>query len=68
MTRMDYSSAGVDIDAAAKTMEKIRRLARKTFTAGTLGDIGSFGGLFRLDTSNTETRSWLQARTESGRS
>ncbi len=51
MPRMDYSSAGVDIDAAAKTMEKIRRLARKTFTAGTLGDIGSFGGLFRLDAS-----------------
>ena len=48
---MDYSSAGVDIDAAAKTMEKIRLLARKTFTPDALGDIGSFGGLFRLDTS-----------------
>jgi phosphoribosylformylglycinamidine cyclo-ligase len=48
---MDYSSAGVDIDAAAKAKEKIRRLARKTFTADVLGDIGSFGGLFRLDTS-----------------
>jgi len=48
---MDYSSAGVDIDAAAKAKEKIRRLARKTFTADALGDIGSFGGLFRLDTS-----------------
>jgi phosphoribosylformylglycinamidine cyclo-ligase len=51
MTRMDYSSAGVDIEAAAKAKEKIRQLARKTFTTGTLGDIGSFGGLFRLDTS-----------------
>jgi len=48
---MDYSSAGVDIDAAAKAKEKIRRLARKTFTADALSDIGSFGGLFRLDTS-----------------
>ena len=48
---MDYTSAGVDIDAAAKAKERIRRLARKTFTADALGDIGSFGGLFRLDTN-----------------
>lgn len=47
---MDYVSAGVDIEAAAKAKEKIRRLARTTFTADALGDIGGFGGLFRLDT------------------
>ncbi|MGH9320252.1 MAG: phosphoribosylformylglycinamidine cyclo-ligase [Vicinamibacteria bacterium] len=48
---MDYRSAGVDIDAATKTLVKIRELARSTFRPEVLSDIGSFGGLFRLDTS-----------------
>lgn len=48
---MDYRSAGVDIDAAQRAKSRIRDLARATFDANTLGDIGSFGGLFRLDTS-----------------
>ena len=48
---MDYRSAGVDIDAATKTVGKIRELARSTFRPEVLSDIGSFGGLFRLDTA-----------------
>jgi phosphoribosylformylglycinamidine cyclo-ligase len=47
---MDYRSAGVDIDAATRAKKKIRGLVRGTFTPDTLGDIGAFGGLFRLDT------------------
>ncbi len=47
---MDYRSAGVDIDAATKALEKVREAARSTYQPGTLSDIGSFGGLFRLDT------------------
>jgi phosphoribosylformylglycinamidine cyclo-ligase len=47
---MDYRSAGVDIDAATRAKKKMRDLVRSTFTPGTLGDIGAFGGLFRLDT------------------
>lgn len=46
---MDYRSAGVDIDAAHRAKDKIRDLVRGTFRPETLGDIGSFGGLFRLD-------------------
>src|SRR4051812_8038241 len=46
---MDYKSAGVDIDAANETVRRIKGLARSTFTAGVLSEIGSFGGLFRLD-------------------
>jgi phosphoribosylformylglycinamidine cyclo-ligase len=46
---MDYRSAGVDIDAAHRANTKIRELVRGTFRPETLGDIGSFGGLFRLD-------------------
>jgi phosphoribosylformylglycinamidine cyclo-ligase len=48
---MDYRSAGVDIDAATRAVGKIRELARTTFRPEVLSDIGSFGGLFRLDTT-----------------
>jgi phosphoribosylformylglycinamidine cyclo-ligase len=44
-----YREAGVDIDAGNETVRRIRALARATFTPGVLSDIGSFGGLFRLD-------------------
>src|SRR5687768_16295485 len=47
---MDYKAAGVDIDAGTETVRRIRVLARSTFTSGVLSDIGSFGGLFRLET------------------
>ena len=47
---MDYRSAGVDIDAGNEAVRRIRALARSTFTPGVLSDIGSFGGLFRMDT------------------
>jgi phosphoribosylformylglycinamidine cyclo-ligase len=46
---MDYKASGVDIDAGNETVRRIRALARSTFTPGVLSDIGSFGGLFRLD-------------------
>jgi phosphoribosylformylglycinamidine cyclo-ligase len=46
---MDYKAAGVDIDAGNETVRRIRGLARSTFTSGVLSEIGSFGGLFRLD-------------------
>src|SRR4029077_1237940 len=46
---MDYKDSGVDIDAGNETVRRIRSLARGTFTPGVLSDIGSFGGLFRLD-------------------
>jgi phosphoribosylformylglycinamidine cyclo-ligase len=48
---MDYRSAGVDIDAATRAVSRIRELARSTFRPEVLSDIGSFGGLFRLDTT-----------------
>jgi phosphoribosylformylglycinamidine cyclo-ligase len=48
---MDYKGAGVDIDAGNETVRRIRGLARSTFTSGVLSDVGSFGGLFRLDVS-----------------
>src|SRR5213083_883095 len=41
-----YKHAGVDIDAANRATEKIKELARQTFNARTLSEIGSFGGMF----------------------
>jgi phosphoribosylformylglycinamidine cyclo-ligase len=41
-----YSDAGVSIDAGNRATEKIKRLARETFNARTLSEIGSFGGMF----------------------
>jgi phosphoribosylformylglycinamidine cyclo-ligase len=48
---MDYKASGVDIDAGNETVRRIKALAKSTFTAGVLSEIGSFGGLFRLDTT-----------------
>jgi phosphoribosylformylglycinamidine cyclo-ligase len=47
----NYREAGVDIDAGNETVRRIKSIARTTFTPGVLSEIGSFGGLFRLDTS-----------------
>jgi len=46
---ISYKDAGVDIDAANDAKERIKRLARSTFTPNVLTEIGSFGGMFRAD-------------------
>ena len=43
---VSYSDAGVDIDAATRATDRIKELARTTFNARTLSEIGSFGGMF----------------------
>jgi len=44
-----YADAGVDIDRANRTKQRIKYLAHKTFTWGVLSEIGGFGGLFAVD-------------------
>ena len=44
-----YADAGVNIDRANRTKQRIKYLAHKTFTRGVLSDIGGFGGLFSVD-------------------
>ena len=44
-----YADAGVDINRANKTKQRIKYLAHKTFTRGVLSEIGGFGGLFSVD-------------------
>lgn len=48
---ISYRDAGVDIDAANEAKDRIKRLARETFTPNVLTEIGSFGGIFRADFS-----------------
>jgi len=48
---MDYREAGVDISAADAAKGRIKALARATFNASVLSEIGSFGGMFRPDLS-----------------
>jgi phosphoribosylformylglycinamidine cyclo-ligase len=45
---MRYRDAGVDIDAARRAKARIKRLARQTFSARVLKDVGAFGGFFAL--------------------
>lgn len=50
MTRhFSYRDAGVDIDAANEAKERIKQLARSTFTPNVMTEIGSFGGMFRAE-------------------
>jgi phosphoribosylformylglycinamidine cyclo-ligase len=46
---MTYSDAGVNIEAASRAKEEIKKLVRETFTENVLSDIGGFGALFRAD-------------------
>jgi len=46
-----YKKSGVDIDKANSFVEKITPLIESTYTKGTLGTIGNFGGFFKPDFS-----------------
>ena len=41
------AGAGVDIDVKMGALRRAKKDIRKTFTQGVVGDIGSFGGLFK---------------------
>jgi phosphoribosylformylglycinamidine cyclo-ligase len=44
-----YADAGVDIDRATRTKQRIKYLAHKTFTKGVLSEIGGYGGLYSIN-------------------
>lgn len=48
----DYREAGVNIEAGEEVVRRIRPLAKSTFRPEVVGDIGAFGGLFRLAKEN----------------
>jgi phosphoribosylformylglycinamidine cyclo-ligase len=53
---LTYRDAGVDIDAKMRAIQRIKGIARGTFRAGVLGEIGSFGGLFDLGAAGSWRR------------
>ncbi|MGH9885601.1 MAG: phosphoribosylformylglycinamidine cyclo-ligase [bacterium] len=48
--RLDYRTAGVDIDAADDAKHRIKAHVLSTLTAGARGEFGGFGGMFRVPT------------------
>lgn len=42
-----YAEAGVDIDVMMNALNRAKKEIRSTFTKSVMGDIGSFGGLFK---------------------
>ena len=48
MKKMDYKSAGVDIDAGNEAVDRIKDHAQLTFTKNVLTGLGSFGSLYSL--------------------
>ncbi len=45
---LSYRDAGVDIEAGAQLVERIKPAIKKTHRPGVLGGLGGFGGLFEL--------------------
>lgn len=50
----DYKNAGVDIKAGEEAVEKIKGLAKSTFTPNVLRGIGLFGSFYELDIKKYE--------------
>jgi len=48
MSKIDYKSAGVDIDAGNEAVDRIKDGVKSTFTSNVLTGIGSFGSLYDL--------------------
>ena len=48
MKKIDYKSAGVDIDAGNKSVDLIENAVKSTFNKNVLANIGSFGSLYNL--------------------
>ncbi len=45
---LDYRSAGVDIDAAENSKDRLAKHVASTMTAGVRGAFGGFGGMFKV--------------------
>jgi phosphoribosylformylglycinamidine cyclo-ligase len=54
MSKLSYKDAGVDIDAGNSLVEKIKPLAKSTFSPLVLGGVGSFSGAYELPSGYKE--------------
>ncbi len=51
MKQISYEDAGVSIEKGNESVQRIKKLVKKTFNSAVLSDIGLFGGLFEFDTT-----------------
>ncbi|MDE6585921.1 MAG: phosphoribosylformylglycinamidine cyclo-ligase [Clostridia bacterium] len=45
---ISYKDSGVDVERGYKAVELMKKHVKSTYTDGVLGDIGSFGGFFKM--------------------
>jgi len=50
--RQAYADAGVNVEEGYKAVQMMKKHVRSTFSDRVIGDLGSFGGLFRLGSYN----------------
>lgn len=46
---MDYKDSGVDIEAGERAVQNIKNVVKKTYNNNVMTELGSFGGLYRVD-------------------
>jgi len=51
LKQVSYEDAGVSIEKGNESVQRIKKLVKKTFNPSVLSDIGLFGGLFEFDTT-----------------
>ena len=59
-----YADAGIDLDSARTTTQRIGEIVAKSRGAGVLADVGAFGGMFRLGAVGTFRDPVLVASTD----
>src|SRR5688500_15475477 len=64
MTKSDYASSGVDIDAGNKAVDLMKNAVKSTYTPAVLAGIGSFGGLYDASMLKTMNSPVLVASTD----
>lgn len=48
MSKVDYKSAGVDVERGYQAVKQMKAHVEKTYIPGVLGGVGGFGGMFQL--------------------
>ena len=63
MGKIDYKSAGVNIDVGNEAVNLIKEGVKSTFTSNVLTEIGSFGSLYDLKPilDNYDNPVWFRA-------
>lgn len=64
MSESAYASSGVNIDAGQEAVSLIKKYVSNTYTKDVLSDLGSFGGLFSLQSANQLENPVLVASTD----